>query len=62
MTIEELKIAEARLWAECQQLEKPYLAKRDQWLAIYYRRQDMELREKLREELRAELAQTPEAV
>ena len=61
MTLEQMKAEEVRLWSEYLALQKPADAKRDEWLAVRFRRQDMELRESVREELRAELAKKAEA-
>ena len=61
MTLEQMKAEEAKLWAEYLELLKPSDRKRDEWLAVHHRRQDMELRESVREELREELAKKAEA-
>jgi hypothetical protein len=60
MDIQALKKEENRLWEELDPLQKAYESKRSEWLSARNRHEDALLREKLREELRAELSQKTE--
>lgn len=55
MTLEELKAAERKLWAELSVLRQPYEAKQREWSEIAQRLQKLVERELLKRELVAEL-------